>query len=65
MKCFQCNRRKCYTKIVCYDPKWEYAACWEHIKELEKKSDAELGCHNGVMRSHISSTSPVKRELLK
>ena len=65
MTCFECGKYKCYYKIVCYSQPWEFAACGDHINALEKKADRELGKRNGVMRTHVSSTSPVKRELMK
>lgn len=64
MRCFKCKKIKCHTKIICYEPAWEFGACDDHIKDLEQKSNTELGKGNGVMRNHITSTSPVKRELV-
>lgn len=65
MRCFKCGKLKCKFKIVCYTKRWEYAACDDHREDLCDKSNDELGKNNGVLRSHISSSSTVEKEILK
>jgi len=65
VKCFKCKRTKCLFKIICYAHNWEYAACFDHRQDLEKKSNLELGKDNGILRGHYWSTVPLPRELIK
>ena len=60
-ECFKCSRRKCRTRIVTPDMKYDELACDEHIRDLELNTDKILGCKNGVMRHHISSSAQVHR----
>ena len=55
-ECLFCGSRKCHTRIVrLEEPSYDEVACHKHIEELEKHSDAVLGCKNGIYRNHISS----------
>ena len=61
-ECIFCKSRSCSTRIVrLAEPKYDEIACNKHITDMEKHSDEVLGTHNGIMRSHISSTGRQKR----
>ena len=58
--CKFCNSRKCKTRIVTDDGKYDEVACDHHIGDLERDADRVLGSNNGVIR-HITSSDRVKR----
>lgn len=60
-ECFKCSKRKCRTRIVTNDLKYDELACDEHIRDLELHTDNVLGKNNGIMRNHISSTAQLHR----
>ena len=60
-ECFKCTKRKCRTRIVTPDMKFDKLACDEHIRDLELHTDKVLGSNNGVMRHHISSSAQVHK----
>jgi hypothetical protein len=60
-KCKFCNSLRCHTRIISEDKTYDEIACDKHIHDLESDSDKILGSHNGVMRTHISSSMTVKR----
>ena len=61
-ECLFCNKRSCYTRIVkLEEPTYDEVACRNHVEELEKHSDKVLGCKNGVMRNHLTSSGQLKR----
>lgn len=61
-KCKFCNSTNCKTRIVCADGQfYDEVACDKHIRALETDADTILGSNNGIMRTHITSSQPVKR----
>lgn len=61
-ECLFCSSRSCNTRIVrSTSPVYDEIACDKHVTDLEKHSDETLGKHNGVMRSHLSSSGRLKR----
>ena len=60
-QCLFCKSRSCYTKIYTDDFRYDEVACDKHVHDLEKHSDKVLGKNNGVMRTHLSGTSKLKR----
>jgi len=60
-ECFKCSKRKCRTRIVTPDMKYDELACNDHIRDLELHTDNVLGKDRGVMRHHISSTAQQHR----
>ncbi len=61
-ECLFCRARKCYVRIHRDEsPQYDHVACRDHSRDLETHADKTLGKNNGVMRSHVSSSSPLKR----
>ena len=60
-ECFKCSKRRCRTRIVTPDMKFDELSCDEHIPDLELHADKILGSHNGVIRHHLSSTAQLHR----
>ena len=60
-KCFLCSSRRCFSRIVCESPPFDEVACIQHILDLEAFAYAELP--QEAMRTHISSSSYISREI--
>ncbi len=61
-ECLFCSSRKCYTRIVTDDKRYDEISCGNHVIDMEKHSNNVLGRNNGVMRWHVSSTGRVRRD---
>lgn len=61
-ECLFCKSRTCNTRIVRFEePKYDEVACSKHMEYLEKHSDNVLGSGNGIIRTHITSSSRLMR----
>lgn len=60
-ECKFCERRKCYTRIVTPDLRFDEVACYDHIRDLEVFADNADNELNGAIRMNLSSTGRLRR----
>jgi len=60
-QCKFCTSRKCHTRIVIKDFRYDEVACTIHTHKLEIDADNTLGRSVGISITHISSTANLRR----